>query len=108
MKDVLAKAGVSPRQVGAVITNCSLFNPTPSLSATIMNHFGMSSRTINYNLGGMGCSAGVVAVDLARQLLQVYPDTYVLVVSHENLTSNWCAFLLLFHRGSSLRFVAFC
>jgi hypothetical protein len=33
--------------------------------------------------------AGVVAVDLGRSLLQIYPDTYILVVSHENLTSNW-------------------
>jgi hypothetical protein len=32
----------------------------------------------------------VVAVDLARQMLQLYPNTYALVVSHENLTSNWC------------------
>jgi predicted naringenin-chalcone synthase len=41
-----------------VITNSSLFNPTPSLSATIMNHFKMPHTTLNYNLGGMGCSAG--------------------------------------------------
>ena len=56
IKEVLGKTGVHPRQVGAVIVNCSLFNPTPSLSAMIMNHFKMGSNTINYNLGGMGCS----------------------------------------------------
>lgn len=172
-QDLLDKARVSPRQISIVITNSSLFNTTPSLSAAIMNHFKLPSRTVNYNLGGMGCSggggtdwpfvrgggghgllrwewgwggvgwpgggasgragspktpvsngasraaathcllppgspphthrrchlspthactltaAGVVAVDLGRQLLQVYPNTYVLVVSHENLTSNW-------------------
>lgn len=33
--------------------------------------------------------AGLVAIDLARQMLQLYPDMYVLVVSHENLTNNW-------------------
>jgi 3-ketoacyl-CoA synthase len=33
--------------------------------------------------------AGVVAIDLARQMLQLYPDSYALVVSHENLTNNW-------------------
>ena len=37
----------------------------------------------------MGCSAGVVAVDLARQMLQLHPDTYALVVSTENITQNW-------------------
>jgi predicted naringenin-chalcone synthase len=51
-------AGVQPRQIGIIITNSSLFNTTPSLSATIMNHFKMSSKTLNYNLAGMGCSAG--------------------------------------------------
>jgi 3-ketoacyl-CoA synthase len=56
VRDVLAKTDVHPRQIGCVIVNCSLFNPTPSLSAMIMNHFKMSSNVINYNLGGMGCS----------------------------------------------------
>jgi predicted naringenin-chalcone synthase len=51
-----AAVGIQPRQIGCVIVNSSLFNPTPSLAATIMNHFKMSSKTINYNLGGMGCS----------------------------------------------------
>jgi hypothetical protein len=58
VRDLLNKTGVSPKQIGFVITNCSLFNPTPSLSATIMHHFGMGASTLNYNLGGMGCSGG--------------------------------------------------
>ena len=35
------------------------------------------------------CAAGVVAVDMARQMLQLYPSTYALVVSTENITQNW-------------------
>lgn len=89
VKDLLDKTGVHPRQIGVVIVNCSLFNPTPSLTAMIMNHFKMSSNVINYNLGGMGCSAGIVAIDLARQMLQLIPNTYALVVSTENITQNW-------------------
>uniref|UniRef100_A0A383VE34 3-ketoacyl-CoA synthase n=1 Tax=Tetradesmus obliquus TaxID=3088 RepID=A0A383VE34_TETOB len=89
IKDLLNKTGVQPRQISMVITNSSLFNPTPSLSATIMHHFKMPHTTLNYNLGGMGCSAGLVAIDLARQTLQLFPDSYALVVSHENLTNNW-------------------
>jgi 3-ketoacyl-CoA synthase len=61
VREVLSKSGVSPRQVGCVIVNCSLFNPTPSLSAVIMNHFKMPSNVINYNLGGMGCSGAACA-----------------------------------------------
>ncbi|KAI8473024.1 MAG: FAE1/Type III polyketide synthase-like protein-domain-containing protein [Monoraphidium minutum] len=89
VKDLLNKVNVSPKQIGVVITNSSLFNTTPSLSASIMNHFGMGSSTINYNLGGMGCSAGVIATDLASQMLQIFPNSYALVVSTENLTYNW-------------------
>ena len=36
VREVLSKSGVTPRQIGCVIVNCSLFNPTPSLSAVIM------------------------------------------------------------------------
>jgi 3-ketoacyl-CoA synthase len=56
ISELLQKTGVSARQVDYVITNSSLFNPTPSLSAAIMNHFKMSSKTLGYSLGGMGCS----------------------------------------------------
>jgi 3-ketoacyl-CoA synthase len=58
-------------QIDILVVNCSLFNPTPSLSAMIVNHFKMRSNTITYNLGGMGCSAGVIAIGLAREQLQV-------------------------------------
>lgn len=54
-----------------LIVNCSIFNPTPSLSAMIVNHFKMRSNVVTYNLGGMGCSAGIIAISLARELLQV-------------------------------------
>jgi len=34
-------------------------------------------------------AAGIIALDLARQMLQLLPNTYVLVVSTENITQNW-------------------
>ena len=60
-------------QVDILIVNCSLFNPTPSLSAMIVNHFKMKSSIVSYNLSGMGCSAGVISISLAKELLQVGP-----------------------------------
>ncbi|KAI8463992.1 MAG: FAE1/Type III polyketide synthase-like protein-domain-containing protein [Monoraphidium minutum] len=89
VEELLAKTGVKPSQIGFVITNSSLFNPTPSLSAALINRFKLRDDTINYSLGGMGCSAGVVALDLARQMLQLHPGSYALVVSHENITNNY-------------------
>jgi predicted naringenin-chalcone synthase len=32
-------------------------------------------------------SAGVIALDLARELLELYPNSNVLVVSHENISN---------------------
>jgi 3-ketoacyl-CoA synthase len=76
-----------PHCAAVPVTTCS--NPTPSLSAAIMNHFKMPSTTINYSLGGMGCSAGVIALDLARELLDNHPNSIALVVSHENITRSY-------------------
>jgi 3-ketoacyl-CoA synthase len=33
--EALAKAGLRPQQVDAIVVNCSLFNPTPSLAAMV-------------------------------------------------------------------------
>lgn len=71
-----------------LVVNCSLFCPTPSLAALIMNAFKMPSSTLSFNLGGMGCSASPIAIDLASRLLADMPNTYALVVSTENITQN--------------------
>ncbi|KAJ3675610.1 hypothetical protein LUZ60_004652 [Juncus effusus] len=87
--ELLAKTGVKPKDIGVLVVNCSLFNPTPSLSAMVVNHYKLRGNITSYNLGGMGCSAGLISIDLAKQLLQVHRNTYALVVSMENITLNW-------------------
>lgn len=69
--ELLAKTGVKAKDIGILVVNCSLFNPTPSLSAMIVNHYKLRGNVLSYNLGGMGCSAGLISIDLAKQLLQV-------------------------------------
>jgi 3-ketoacyl-CoA synthase len=86
---VLKATGTRPQAIDILVVNCSLFNPTPSLSAMIVNQFKMRSNTITYNLSGMGCSAGVIAVSLAEQMLRLHPGSTALVVSTENITQNW-------------------
>jgi 3-ketoacyl-CoA synthase len=68
---LLAKTGVNVKEIGILVVNCSLFCPTPSLSAMIVNHYKLRGNILSYNLGGMGCSAGLISIDLAKQLLQV-------------------------------------
>ncbi|XP_047325483.1 3-ketoacyl-CoA synthase 11-like [Impatiens glandulifera] len=87
--ELLEKTGVKTKDIGILIINCSLFNPTPSLTAMVINHYKLRGNIISYNLGGMGCSAGLISIDLAKNLLQVQPNSYALVVSMENITLNW-------------------
>ncbi|CAO2823966.1 unnamed protein product [Amaranthus hypochondriacus] len=87
--ELLAKTRVKAKDIGILVVNCSLFNPTPSLSAMIVNHYKLRGNILSYNLGGMGCSAGLISIDLAKELLQVHGNTYALVVSTENITQNW-------------------
>uniref|UniRef100_A0ACD5TDD0 Uncharacterized protein n=1 Tax=Avena sativa TaxID=4498 RepID=A0ACD5TDD0_AVESA len=89
LDQLFAKTGVKPKDIGILVVNCSLFNPTPSLSAMVVNHYKLRGNIVSYNLGGMGCSAGLISVDLAKDLLQVYPNTYAVVISMENITLNW-------------------
>ncbi|KAH7686751.1 Very-long-chain 3-oxoacyl-CoA synthase protein [Dioscorea alata] len=84
------RTGINPsRDVRILIVNCSLFNPTPSLSAMIVNRYKMRSDIKSFNLGGMGCSAGLISIDLAKDLLQANRNSYALVLSMENITLNW-------------------
>ena len=70
VEDVLAATRTPPERIGVLVVNCSLFCPTPSLSAMLVNRFKMRADVVSYNLGGMGCSAGVIAIDLAKRLLK--------------------------------------
>mgnify|MGYP000365576397 CR=1 FL=1 len=84
----LQKTKTSPKDVDILIVNCSLFSPTPSLCSMIVNKFNLRSDICSYNLSGMGCSAGVISIELARNLLSSKPNSVALVVSTENLTQN--------------------
>nr|KYP71985.1 3-ketoacyl-CoA synthase 1 [Cajanus cajan] len=86
---LLAKTGIEAKDIDILVVNCSLFNPTPSLSAMIVNHYKLRSNIKSFNLGGMGCSAGLISIDLAKDLLKANPNSYAVVVSTENMTLNW-------------------
>ncbi|XP_078437454.1 3-ketoacyl-CoA synthase 20-like [Wolffia australiana] len=85
---LLRKTGVGASEIGILIVNCSLFSPSPSLSSMVLNKFAMREGILSYSLGGMGCSAGLIAIDLAKHLLQVHKSSYAMVVSTESMTQN--------------------
>ncbi|KAH6759985.1 3-ketoacyl-CoA synthase 6 [Perilla frutescens var. hirtella] len=86
---LMSKTGLKPKDIDILIVNCSLFSPTPSLSAMVVNKYKLRSNVKSINLSGMGCSAGLISIDLARDLLQVHPNSNALVVSTEIITPNY-------------------
>ncbi|CAI9278590.1 unnamed protein product [Lactuca saligna] len=88
MDSLLQQTGISPKDIDILIVNCSLFAPTPSISAMVVNKYKMRSNVKSYNLSGMGCSAGLISIDLAKNLLQVHHESYAVVISTETITPN--------------------
>ncbi|KAJ8533579.1 hypothetical protein K7X08_006903 [Anisodus acutangulus] len=76
--DLLSITRVNAREIGIVIVNIGVHNPTPSLSAMIVNHYKLGSDVLTYNISGMGCSAGLISIDLANRLLQnIFKKPYI-------------------------------
>ena len=88
VEEVLEKTGITAQDIDILVVNCSLFNPTPSLSALVASKMNMRSDLLNYNLSGMGCSAGLISIDLAQRLLKQRPNSLALVLSTENMTGG--------------------
>ncbi|KAL8159911.1 hypothetical protein V2J09_001448 [Rumex salicifolius] len=90
---LLSKTRVDPAQIDHVIVTCGSFSPSPSLSSLIINRYKLRPEVKTYNLSGMGCSSGVVAIDLAARMMDSgarrSPPKYGLVVITENISLNW-------------------
>ncbi|KAI3944754.1 hypothetical protein MKW92_004416 [Papaver armeniacum] len=83
LDDLFRNTNINLQDIGILVANCSLFNPIPSLSAMIIHKYGLRCDIKSFNLSGMGCSSGLIAVGLAKDLLQVHRNTYAIVVSTE-------------------------
>ncbi|KAL6615268.1 hypothetical protein ACP70R_037538 [Stipagrostis hirtigluma subsp. patula] len=89
--DVFARTtAVKAADIDVLIVNCSIFAPTPVISDMVANRYKLRADVQNVNLSGMGCSACLVSVGLAKNLLQVAPPgTHVLIVTTEILSSQY-------------------
>ncbi|KAJ6963886.1 hypothetical protein NC652_002247 [Populus alba x Populus x berolinensis] len=52
-------------------------------AAMITNKFGLRSNIKSFSLSGMGCSAGLLSISLAKDLLKVHKNSLALVLSME-------------------------
>lgn len=61
----------SPHEQVDTIVTVSGFASTPSLSSAVACRFGMRADVKCFSLSGHGCAGGMVAIELASELLQV-------------------------------------
>ncbi|KAJ0987238.1 hypothetical protein J5N97_005594 [Dioscorea zingiberensis] len=88
--ELIHKRNFNPKDIDILIVNCNSFSPTPSLTSMIVNKYKLSPSVLTFNLSGMGCSASPISVGLARDLLQLYPNSNALIISTEIIVSpNW-------------------
>jgi len=87
---LLSDNNVRPEEVDILVTNCSLFNPTPSIPSMIINHYKFRSDIQSFHLGGMGCGISPLSVNVASSCLRLHPKKHpiAIVVSMENITQN--------------------
>ncbi|GJU12456.1 very-long-chain 3-ketoacyl-CoA synthase, thiolase-like protein [Tanacetum coccineum] len=88
MDSLFQQTGISPKEIDILIVNCSVFAPTPSITTMVVNKYKMNHNVKSYNLSGMGCSAGLISIDLAKHLLRVHPESNAVLISTEILTTN--------------------
>ncbi len=89
MDGLFARSGLKPEDIDFLVVNCSCHCPTPSMTAWIVNHYKMPSKVRTFQIGGMGCSASMVGVDMIRDLIAANPGKKAVLVSTEILTSSW-------------------
>ena len=86
--ELLPKTNTNPKAIDILVTNCSLFCPTPSISSMVAKRFGFRDDVKSFSLAGMGCSAGLLAVSLAKDWLRAHPHSTALVLSMESVSAN--------------------
>jgi 3-ketoacyl-CoA synthase len=87
ISEVLRKTGLQPTDIDILITNTSVYCPTPSIASLVINMFKMREDVQSYHMGGMGCAFGVVGLNLVRVMLAAHPGKIALFVSSEIITS---------------------
>ncbi|CAL6085088.1 3-ketoacyl-CoA_synthase [Hexamita inflata] len=86
VRDLLEKTGIKANQIDVLVTTTCVFVPTPSISSMIINEFKMKKDIHNFSLGGMGCSASPLGVDVVQAFLQDRNMKYGILVSTEPIT----------------------
>ncbi len=95
-EECLMNAGMTPNDIGMIITvSCTGFM-IPSLDAHLINLMGFRSDVRRMPFTELGCAAGAMALTRAWEFVRAFPGASVLIVSVELPT-------LTFQRGDTRR-----
>ncbi|XP_015087423.1 3-ketoacyl-CoA synthase 2-like [Solanum pennellii] len=86
--ELLLKTGVQCEDIDILVTVCGVYNIMPSLSSVIVKRYNFRHDIHTYNITGMGCTAGLVALGLVQNLLKVHDNSCALVVTSDSITEN--------------------
>lgn len=81
--DALAKAGLSPADVDALIFVTVTGVATPTIDARLMNRLGLPPRVKRMPIFGLGCVAGAAGIARAADYVRGFPDQVAVLLSVE-------------------------
>jgi alkylresorcinol/alkylpyrone synthase len=79
-RDALARAGLQPEDVDAVVAVSTTGVSTPSLDAVLIGRLGLRNDVKRLPLFGLGCAGGVIGLARATDLARATPGTTVLLL----------------------------
>lgn len=82
----LARAGIRPRDVDAIVCASTTGIATPSLEAMLLERMGFRPETVRVPLFGLGCAGGVLGLARAGMLARAMPGMTVLFLVVELCT----------------------
>jgi predicted naringenin-chalcone synthase len=85
----LLSAGVSAREIGALVVNTCTGYICPGISTYLMQRLGLQSNVRAYDLVGSGCGGAIPNLEVAESLLWRFPENVLVSVSVEICTATF-------------------
>lgn len=83
VRDALARAGLDPEAIDALIFVTVTGVATPSIDARLVNRLGLSPRIKRMPIFGLGCVAGAAGIARAADYVRAFPDQVAVLLSVE-------------------------
>ncbi len=83
VRKALDRAGLGPRDLGAIFFVSVTGIASPSIDAKLVNRLGLSPQIRRTPIFGLGCVAGAAGISRAADYVKAYPDQHAVLVSVE-------------------------